>query len=568
MGQKSPNKQLQAHRTLLYASGQTPPPAPLFFSSLQHMLLVLSLGMAMPISVARAAGLDLALSASLLAASLFCMGISSILQTMGSRYLGSGYQSLSVSNSAALSASILAAQVGGIPLLLGMTIFSGLVRFVLSFFIFPFRKLFPTEVTGTMVFILGINLVPTALENFLGSAAMGVYNPMHLVVAVLTLLFMLSCSVFFKRLKPYTTLLGIVFGFLLSAVTGIFDISGFRTVWEQPLLSLPVYTELEYRFDFNMLIPFLVISISGVVDNIGDFTACQNADDPNFKKPNWRSIENGSRAVALGTILSGLLGGAIQSTATTNIGISKASGITSRRVAYVAGIMLIVASVFPALTGLLSMIPTPVLGAVLLYSGCYIMAGGFSSLSSCVLDDKRIFSIFLSIFFAISTLIPGLYDFVPEKIAAVLVSPMVMGVCVLMFTTLLTRIGTKRIFSFRSGTAPEDVHAVCEEIEKVCAAVATERRLMRIIQIAVSSLCEGLHEFSPHVLLDYTIRYDSQQLKICIEASGAHFTQELLDPAGDNPTLAFTGTILNNMFDNVKFRISDGILIINMNADI
>ena len=67
---------------VLYSAAQTPPPATLILSSLQHMLLVLSLGMAMPVSIARAAGLDVSLSASLLAAALFSMGFTSILQTM------------------------------------------------------------------------------------------------------------------------------------------------------------------------------------------------------------------------------------------------------------------------------------------------------------------------------------------------------------------------------------------------------------------------------------------------------------------------------------------------------
>lgn len=54
------------------AAGQTLPAA-LILSSMQHMLLVLSLGMAMPVSNARAAGLDLSLSSSLLAAVLMLM---------------------------------------------------------------------------------------------------------------------------------------------------------------------------------------------------------------------------------------------------------------------------------------------------------------------------------------------------------------------------------------------------------------------------------------------------------------------------------------------------------------
>jgi len=566
MSSPSAAKKLNNKKEILYSSGQRPPAGPLFFSSLQHMLLILSLGMAMPVSIARAAGLSLQLSGSLLSAALFCMGFSCILQTVKGRFIGCGYQSMSVADSAALSACILAAEIGGLPLVLGMTIFSGALRFILGSFTFKLRRFFPTEVTGTMIFILGINLVPTALKNFLGSAVNGVYNPMHLLVAVLTLLFMLSCTLFIKPLKPYTALLGIVFGFAVSALTGVFSLSSLDALRNQSVIALPIYADLSYSFDLRALIPFVVVTVAGVVDNIGDYSACQSADDPNFKKPNWRSIENGIRGNALGTVLSGLLGGPIQSTATTNIGIAGASGITSRVVAYLAGGMLMVASFFPGLTSLLSLIPTPVLGAVLLYSGCYIMSGGFSALSECVLDDRRIFTIFLSIFFAVSTLIPNLYSFLPESVSTILVSPMVMGVCVLLITTLLSRIGTKKVFSFICGVGPLDIIAMNEEIEKVCRQRGTERSLMRKIQISLNSLCEGLYEVAPNSQLECTITYDPQQIKLHLESQNAAVPDGF--ESSEDGTFIVTQMILNNMFEMVKIRNEKGILVIDLNADL
>ena len=562
MAKSETSKKLGSRKAPLYTSSQVPPAAPLFFSSLQHMLLILSLGMAMPVSIARTAGLDLNLSGSLLSAALFCMGFSCILQTLKTRFIGSGYQSMSVADSAALSACILAAEIGGIPLVLGMTIFSGVLRFILGSFTFKLRRFFPAEVTGTMIFILGINLVPTALKNFLGTSG----DPMHLLVALLTLLFMLSCTLFLKPLKPYTALLGILFGFILAAVIGVFDLHSLDAVRQQSIVALPIYKELSYSFDLRALIPFTVVTMAGIVDNIGDYSACQSADDPNFKKPDWRSIESGIRGNALGTTLSGLLGGSIQSTATTNIGIAGASGITSRVVAYLAGGMLMAASFFPALTSLLSLIPTPVLGAVLLYSGCYIMAGGFSALSESVMDDRRIFTVFLSVFFAISTLIPNLYAFLPESVSTILVSPMVMGVCVLLVTTLLSRIGTKKVFTFSVGVGPLDIVAMNEEIEKVCRQRGTERALMRKMQISLNSLCEGLYEASPETVLECTITYDPQQIKLHLESKNATLPDGFED--GEEGTFGVTMMILRNMFETVKVRRERSQITIDLNADL
>ena len=559
-------KSLKTKKVLLYSAEQTPPPAPLFFSSLQHMLLALSLGMAVPVSVARVAGLDLAHSASLLAAAFVTMGVATLFQTYPGKFLGCGYQSMSVSDSAALAACILAAEIGGVSLVLGMIVFSGVLKLLMSGFTFRMRKFFPAEVTGTMIFILGINIIPSAFKNFLGTSVNGTYDYMHLTVAIVTLIFMLACTLFIKPLKPYTALLGIGFGFVMAIVTGVFDVSSFAQLSNSSLIALPIYMDLSYSFDYRALVPFIVVTIASVVDNIGDFTAVQSSNDVNFKKPNWKSIENGIRGASIGTIISGLAGGPVQSTATTNIGIANASGITSRMVAYVASAMLIVASFFPMITGALSMIPSPVLGAVLMYSGCYIMAGGFSALSSRELDDQRIFVIFLSIFFAVSTLMPGLYSFLPKAVSQVIVSPMVMGVAILMITTLLSRIGANKKFTFITGVTPEYIPALNKELESICKQWGTEREVLRKLEISLDGLCEAVAEMDPRANLFFKVDYDELQLKLHIASRDCVLQSP--DDSDNISTLEVSLMMLNNMFDNVKTRWDAGTIVIDMEVDI
>lgn len=553
---ESKEKVLKSKKGLLYSANEIPPIAPLIFSSLQHALLVLSLGMALPVAVSRAAGLDLSRSASYLAAALFCMGITAILQTLPTKVIGSGYQSLSTTDSAAICACVLAAEAGGIPLVLGMTVFSGIIRAVIGSFAYKLRKLFPPEVTGTMVFILGINLVPTGFKYFLGDAK-------HITVAALTLLFMLACALFIKPLKPYTALAGIVFGYIVSAIFGVFSFSDLSALKDQSVVALPIYKDLAFSFDWSMVMPFLIITVAAVVDNIGDFTACQRANG--VDSPDWRSIESGIRGSGLGTTLSALIGGSAQSTATTNIGIANASGITSRIIAYVAGGMLAVVSFFPKISGLLSMIPEPVLGAVILYSMCYIMSGGFETLSGKELNDRSIFTIFLSVGASISTLIPNLYDFLPQSVSKVLVSPMVMGVCVLIIVTLIGKIGAKKKYAFETGVTADDVRALNDELKRVCCEWGADRVLYRKLQISMSALCEGICEVVPEARLHLKISYDGLQIKLHLQTEGGTINSVSSD---DPSSLNIALSMLPNMFDNVHTDIKDGVLTASLDADI
>lgn len=555
---KSSVKQLNK-RTVLYNSGQTPPFKVLLASSLQHMIILLSMGMAVPVTIANAAGLDLRLSGTLLASALFITGLTTILQSSRSRLCGSGYMGFAAADSASISACILAISVGGIPLALGMTIFSGVLGFILSLFVYKLRRFFPAELTGTMIFILGINLIPIAVGKFLGSSSDAECRCAHFTVSVFTFLVMLACTLFIKRLKPYAVLIGIVSGCVLSAILGLIDFGALNQISNQNILAFPIYPELSYSFDAKVMMPFVVISIATLIDNIGDLSACQSADDPDMKKADWKALEGGIRAISLGNILSGLIGGPMMSTASANIGIATACGITSRKVAYLTGGMLALLSFFPGITSFFALIPLPVLGATLLYSGCYIMAGGFSVLSECVLDDKKIFSVFLSISFAISTLIPDLYAFLPEAISEIFVSPMVMGVSVLLITTIANRIGTKKVFAFESAIAPSNIIILNEEIERVCSQKKAERKLIRKIQISVDSLCESIYEVVPDARMQITIKFDSQQLCIHAESCNGNFPQDFLR-VDDSPEKAsdICLMILDNIYDSVETRVSDG----------
>ena len=281
-------------KTLLYNSEQTPPFKILFTSALQHMIIILSMGMAVPVTIANAAGLDLRLSGTLLASALFIIGLTTILQSSKFRLWGSGYMGFAAVNSASLSACILAVNAGGIPLVLGMTIFSGILGLILSLFVYKLRRFFPAELTGTMIFILGINLIPIAFKNFLGNSITGEFCFSNFAVSVFTFLVMLACSLFIKSLKPYAVLIGIVSGCALSATLGVTDFGALSQISKQNIMAFPVYPELSYSFDVKVMMPFIVISIVTLIDNIGDLSASQSADNPDLKK--W--IGNRSGAVS------------------------------------------------------------------------------------------------------------------------------------------------------------------------------------------------------------------------------------------------------------------------------
>src|SRR5262249_7806262 len=154
---------------------------------------------------------------SLIRMSMIASGIATILQSMQNG-LGSGYFCPASCSLTYLAPSILAGRAGGFPLIFGMTMFSGVFTGVLSRFIRRLRNLFPPDVTGLIVAVVGIQLVTLGVPRFLGYISRGARPaPGSAWVGLITLAVMIAPTIWAKgRLRMYPILLGIFVGFVAS----------------------------------------------------------------------------------------------------------------------------------------------------------------------------------------------------------------------------------------------------------------------------------------------------------------------------------------------------------------
>ena len=81
----------------------------------------------------------------------------------------------------------------------------------------------------------------------------------------------------------------------------------------------------------------------------------------------------GVLADGLSTTISGLAGGTGTNTSTPAVGLSQATGVTSRVVALAVGAIFILLGVFPKLTALLAVMPRAVMLPALLFTITFIV---------------------------------------------------------------------------------------------------------------------------------------------------------------------------------------------------
>ena len=158
-----------------------------------------------------------------------------------------------------------------------------------------------------------------------------------------------------------------------------------------------------------------------------------------------KSVSGGLLAGSIGSTVAGLLGGVGQSTFSSNIGLSIATGATSRAVALPAGLLLIALAFLPELAAIFAAMPQPVVGAMLVYVACFMILGGFQVVTSRMLDARRTFVVGIPFIFGLSVkIVPEAYQQLPSVLRPFFASSLSLATILVVLLNLVFRIGVRR----------------------------------------------------------------------------------------------------------------------------
>ena len=130
-------------------------------------------------------------------------------------------------------------------------------------------------------------------------------------------------------------------------------------------------------------------------------------------------------ADGMATAISGLFGAMAVDTSSSNIGLAGATKVLSRWISIVAGVIFIFLAFFPLLTNALALMPKPVLGAALIFSGCFMICAGLEQMMSEAWDPGRTFVVGIALFFGLSTaFLPSLYARAPQIVQTFFTDPL------------------------------------------------------------------------------------------------------------------------------------------------
>jgi xanthine permease XanP len=401
---------------LIYGVDDRPPAMVLLALGVQHLFLMSST-LVLSVVLVTELGHPFQEVRAVVALTMIACGIGTLLQAMRWRGVGSGFLCPNLCGPNFFSSCVSAAWLGGLPLMRGMTIFAGLVEVVFARFLHRLAFLFPPEITGLVVFMVGLSLVPVGVSDFLHIEYAGEsIQALSMGVSALTLFTMVGVSLWgSKKLKLFSVLVGLAVGYALAALAGLLPQDQVERILLSPWLGLPQYEGMwGIDFRWSLAPTFAIVSICGALKSFGNLAMCEKVNDEEWKAPDIRRIADGLVADGLAVTASGLLGAVASDTSASNVGLSAATGATSRYIGYAAGGLSLLLGFSPKVGAVLSVMPAPVAGAILIYVTCYMLLSGLQIILSLKMDPRRTFVIGISLVFGFSLeILPQLYVHIP-----------------------------------------------------------------------------------------------------------------------------------------------------------
>jgi xanthine permease len=356
----------------------------------QHILSMFGGVIAVPIIIGGAAGVTPAQQALLVACALFVSGAATILQTLGLPFFGSQLPLVQGISFAAVSTmtTIIGNSGGGetgLRTVFGSVIVAALIGLAISPFFSRIVRFFPPVVTGSIITVIGLSLMPVAAGWITGQATItvdGVSEPnpnygapasIGLALATLAIVLILSKIPSLSRLA---ILLGLFLGTLLAFAVGS---ASFANVGSARPLALPQPFAFGLPiFEIGAIISMTIVILVIMVETTADVLAVGEVVGTRVDS---RRVGDGLRADMFASAVAPVLNSFPATAFAQNVGLVALTGIKSRFAVAAGGGILLLLGLSPWLAAVVGVIPLPVLGGAGIVLFGTVAASGIRTLS-------------------------------------------------------------------------------------------------------------------------------------------------------------------------------------------
>lgn len=546
---------------LLFAVDETPPRTVLLVSAVQH-LAVNAITLVFPLILAREAGLVGDRLINFVSLSMLSLGMATILLCGRSQIIGSDYLCPAGFSQIYLGPSLISLRYGGIALASGMTVVAGVLQIALAPLLRRLRPLLPAEIAGLVIAIVGLSLALYGFKFIFGMPENAGLNLANLATATLTLVTMTVLYIWTNGYtKIFCALIGIVVGYIASVAFGILDLSAVIPRQGMAILRLPEFGNIGWHFDIDMLAPFAIASIATTLRTMGDISNAQRINNNNWVRPDFGSLVSGIAANGLATTFCGILGTCGVNSNSSSVGLSKATGITSRIVGPATGICFALLSFFPIIAVGLAAMPTAVMGASLFFTSAFVFTSGLQAITARLLDSRKIIVIGFS--FAMAMIADVYHDTLsrtPEILQPILSNGLVLGTFSAVLLNLIMRIGVRKRVSICFAAGEVTQEAVAQFLSEQGAHWSARRDVVDRVMFGVLYLIDVLEELQSDLTIDASFDEFSLDVRVSYDGAVMQFPEQRPpdDREGHEGTRLLAGFVLRRNADRVCSETKSG----------
>ncbi|WP_371478342.1 nucleobase:cation symporter-2 family protein [Kitasatospora sp. NBC_00315] len=425
------------------------PPVKLVSTGLQHVAAMYAGVVAPPLIVGAGVGLSPTELALLISASLFTAGLATLLQTLGFWKIGARMPFVNGVSFAGVAPMLAIANEHGpknaLPVIFGAVIVAGILCFLAAPYFCKLIRFFPPVVQGTVITLIGISLLPVAVNWARGGSpgAPGYGSVRAIGLAAFTLAAVVLCNRLLTGFwQQLSLLIGLAIGTLLAFPLGLAD---FGAVRDAKVFALPSPFHFGAPvFDAAAIVSLCIVMVVSMTESTADMLALGRIVDREADEP---TLAAGLRADGLATAISPVFNGFAASAFAQNIGLVALTKIRSRFVVAAGGGILVLLGLFPVLGSLVSLVPQPVLGGAGIVLFGTVAASGIRTLADAGMESGSN-TVLVSVSLGVGIIpiaAPTFYDAFPEAVRTLMHSGISAGcVAAVLLNLLFHHVGAAR----------------------------------------------------------------------------------------------------------------------------
>lgn len=371
---------------LAYGLDEKPPLPKSILLALQHVSVMIVPSTAVAFIVAGAVGLDAADTTYLVQMVILFAGVATIVQAYTVGPVGAKLPIVMGTSFAFVGAMTSIGASSGLDVVFGSIVVAAVVvPFLLGWQFKRLQSFFPPVVTGLIVIIIGLYLIPVGMEYSAGGAGADNFGSIeNISLALVVLVIAVSFNLLLKGVwRMMSILIGISVGYAIAIVLGVVD---FSPIPDAAWFAVPAPGEFGFSFEAVPLLTFAFLFLVSGMETIGDMSGITAAEGRN---PTGDEFRGGIFADGFVSAIGAVFGSFPQTSFSQNVGIINFTGVMSRHIVGIGGIILVVLGLVPKIGAIVTTIPDAVFGGAVLVMVGMVAASGMRLLFLNIEMNRR-----------------------------------------------------------------------------------------------------------------------------------------------------------------------------------